>query len=259
LVGHQSGSSRPRRPFEPQASCRVRRPPLCGVWAGVETLGATRSSKDNQIVTDERGTFPFVCKEFFSRDRRVALPYSVVVAMTASEPRAKNLADLYNLAPLEWTEVRRALAANLTQRPSTGGPDHHSFWLSTIDHDGRPHMTAVGAFWVDDCYYFCGSPRSRKIRNIERDPRCALGVAISGFDVTLEGRATRVSDDAMLLRLAAVFGAGGWAPTVADGGFVHEFSAPSAGPPPWYVYEFSFEDVYATATKAPGGATRWTF
>jgi hypothetical protein len=46
---------------------------------------------------------------------------------------------------------------------------------------------------------------------------------------------------------------------VADGGFTHEFSAPSAGPPPWYVYEMTLENVYAVATKEPGGATRWSF
>ena len=120
-------------------------------------------------------------------------------------------------------------------------------------------MTAVGAFWVDGRYYFSGSPRSRKIRNIEHDPRCAFGVAIHGYDVALEGRAARVTDEAMLQRLAGVFAEGGWAPTVADGGFTHDFSAPSAGPPPWYVYEFTPEDAYAVATKEPGGATRWTF
>jgi hypothetical protein len=63
----------------------------------------------------------------------------------------------------------------------------------------------------------------------------------------------------MLQRLAGVFAAGGWAPTVADGGFTHDYSAPSAGPPPWYVYEFTPDDAYAVATKEPGGATRWTF
>jgi nitroimidazol reductase NimA-like FMN-containing flavoprotein (pyridoxamine 5'-phosphate oxidase superfamily) len=179
--------------------------------------------------------------------------------MAALEPRAKNLADLYDLAPLDWVDVRRMLETNLTQEPGTGGPGHHTFWLSTIDADGRPHMTAVGAFWVDGRYYFCGGPRSRKIRNIERDPRCAFGVAIHGYDVAIEGRAVRVSDDAVLQHLAELFAEGGWAPTVAGGGFTHEYSAPSAGPPPWYVYEFSPEDAYAVATKEPGGATRWTF
>jgi hypothetical protein len=38
-----------------------------------------------------------------------------------------------------------------------------------------------------------------------------------------------------------------------------QYSAPSAGPPPWYVYEFSIEDAYAVMTEEPGGATRWTF
>ena len=179
--------------------------------------------------------------------------------MAATEPQAKNLADLYDLAPLDWGDVRRTLETNLTQEPGTGGPDHHTFWLSTIDADGRPHMTAVGAFWVDGRYYFSGGPRSRKIRNIERDPRCAFGVAIHGYDVALEGRAARVTDEALLQRLAEVFAEGGWAPTVADGGFTHDYSAPSAGPPPWYVYEFTPEDAYAVATKEPGGATRWTF
>jgi Pyridoxamine 5'-phosphate oxidase len=176
-----------------------------------------------------------------------------------TEPHAKNLADLYDLAPLEWADVRRRLETNLTQEPGTGGADHHTFWLSTTDADGRPHMTAVGAFWGDGNYYFCGGSGSRKIRNVERDPRCAFGVAIHGFDVALEGRAVRITDGARLEGLAAVFAQGGWAPTVADGGFTHAFSAPSAGPPPWYVYEFTIEETYAVATKEPGGATRWTF
>jgi hypothetical protein len=87
--------------------------------------------------------------------------------MTAPGPQARNLADLYNLAPLDWTDVARTLEAGLTQEPGTGGPGHHTFWLSTIDGDGRPHMTAVGAFWADGRYYFSSGPRSRKIRNIE--------------------------------------------------------------------------------------------
>ena len=133
--------------------------------------------------------------------------------MAANDPTTTNLADLYHLAPIPWDDVRQTLEGNLTQAPETGGPGHHTFWLSTTDADGRPHMTAVGAFWLDDHYYFCGGPRSRKIRNVERDPRCAFGLAIHGYDVALEGRAARVTDDARLQRLAEVFAEGGWAPT----------------------------------------------
>jgi hypothetical protein len=60
------------------------------------------------------------------------------IGMAAAEPGTKNLADLYDLAPLDWSDVRRRLEANLDQVPGTGGPDHHTFWLATIDGDGRP-------------------------------------------------------------------------------------------------------------------------
>ena len=135
---------------------------------------------------------------------------SVRSDMTSNDPTVKNLAELYKLAAIDWEDVRTALEANLTQGPGTGGPDHHTFWLSTVDGDGRPHTAAVGAFCVDGHYYFCGGPRSRKIRNIERDPRSAFGVAIQGYDVALEGRAERVTDEAPLQLLAKVFAGGGW-------------------------------------------------
>jgi hypothetical protein len=100
--------------------------------------------------------------------------------MATQTASTKNLADLYQLDALNWDDVRDKLANQLTQAPETGGPGHHTFWLSTIDADGRPHMTAVGAFWIDGSYYFCGRPGSRKIRNMERDPRCAFGIAVRG-------------------------------------------------------------------------------
>ncbi len=178
---------------------------------------------------------------------------------TTPPPAARNLADLYHLAPLRWDDVHAVMEADLPQAPGSGGPDHHTYWLSTADADGRPHVTAVGAFWTGGGYSFTGSPRSRKIRNVERDPRCALAVAAPGYDLVVEGRAARVTDPEVLRRTAAIFARGGWAPTVADGGFTHEYGAPSAGPPPWYVYELTPEAVYATMTREPGGATRWTF
>src|SRR5881398_1854597 len=107
--------------------------------------------------------------------------------MAANAPTAKNLAGLYKLGPLDWDDVRGTLETNLTQEPGPGGPGHDTFWLSTLDADGRPHITAG----------------------------CAFGVAIHGYDVALEGRAARVTDDAQLRRLAQVFAEGGWAPTTS--------------------------------------------
>jgi hypothetical protein len=41
--------------------------------------------------------------------------------MAAPQPRPRNLADLYDLAPLDWADVRGTLETNLTQEPGTGG------------------------------------------------------------------------------------------------------------------------------------------
>jgi hypothetical protein len=128
--------------------------------------------------------------------------------MAASGPRAQNLAEVYKLAPLDWADERDTLEPNLTLEPGTGGPGHHTFWLSTIGVDGQPQMTAVAAFWVDARYCFCGAQRSRKIQNIERDPRCAFGVPIHSYDVAIEGQAGGVTSTAHLQGLAGVFAEG---------------------------------------------------
>ena len=165
----------------------------------------------------------------------------------------KNLADLYELAPLEWTDVRRTLENNLTQEPGTGGPGHHTFWLSTIDANGRPHMTAVGAFWMDGHYYFCGGPRTRKIRNIEHETGAALLVSPSTATTSrCEGRAVRVTDDALS-------GASpGCSPRVAGHrpspkvSFTHEYSAPTPG----RRHGMSTSSCPKTPTPSPPGARR---
>jgi hypothetical protein len=36
-----------------------------------------------------------------------------------------------------------------------------------------------------------------------------------------------------------------------------EYSAPSAGPPPWHVYRLTPRTATAVGTVDPGGATRW--
>jgi hypothetical protein len=38
-----------------------------------------------------------------------------------------------------------------------------------------------------------------------------------------------------------------------------EYSAQSAGPPPWYVFRLTPTKATAVETVAPGRATRWSF
>jgi hypothetical protein len=102
---------------------------------------------------------------------------------------------------------------------------------------------------------------TRKGRNLARDQRCTLSVATHAFDLVVEGEAQQVTDPATVAAMAARWAAEGWPARVDDSGtaLTAEFSAPSAGSPPWHVYWLTPHRACALQTVEPGGATRWTF
>jgi pyridoxine/pyridoxamine 5'-phosphate oxidase len=175
--------------------------------------------------------------------------------------RADNLADLYELPLVEWDRIVARLDEGVTQAPGSGGPDRHTCWLATIDPDGRPHVTGIGAMWADGAFWFETGRRSRKGRNLARDPRCTLSFATHQFDLVVEGEAHLVTDPSTVSVMAARWAAQGWPARVDDSGvaLTADFSAPSAGPPPWHVYRITAQRATALQTVEPGGATRWTF
>lgn len=61
--------------------------------------------------------------------------------------------------------------------------------------------------------------------------------------------------------MAARWAAGGWPARVDDSGhaLTAEYSAPSAGRPPWFVYRLAAAAATAVGTVEPYGATRWRF
>ena len=174
---------------------------------------------------------------------------------------ATNLADLYDLPLLDWAPIRDRLDEGLPQAPGSGGPDRHTCWLVTLNPDGSPHVTGIGALWVDGAFWFETGERTRKGRNLARDPRCTLSVATHDFDLVVEGQAQLIDDPATVADLAARWSADGWPARVDDTGqaITAEYSAPSAGPPPWRVYRLAPAGATALATVEPGGATRWRF
>ena len=174
---------------------------------------------------------------------------------------SKNLADLYGTPLIEWGVITARLDAGIGQAPGDGGPDRHTCWLATINADGSPHVTGIGALWVDGAFWFETGQTSRKGRNIARDPRCTLSVATHDFDLIVEGVAGLVTDPATVAALAATWADGGWPAQVDDSGtaLTADFSAPSAGPPPWSVYRIDARAATSVLTVEPGGATRWTF
>ena len=75
---------------------------------------------------------------------------------------ATNLADLYGLPQLDWARIQARLDAGIAQAPGSGGPDRHTCWLTTLNPDGSPHVTGVGALWVDGAFWFETGERTRK-------------------------------------------------------------------------------------------------
>jgi PPOX class probable F420-dependent enzyme len=174
---------------------------------------------------------------------------------------ATNLADLYSLPLVDWSGITARLDEGFSQAPGTGGPDRHTCWLATINPDGSPHVTAVGALWVDGTFWFQTGERTRKGKNLARDPRCTISLATHEFDLVIEGTARIVNDPATVATMAERWAEGGWPASVDESGvaLTAEFSAPSAGPPPWRVYRLRTERATALSTVEPGGATRWSF
>ena len=170
----------------------------------------------------------------------------------------KNL-DGYGAPLIPWHRINEALEEGFTQVPESGGPARHTCWLATVRPGGRPHVMPLGVLWVDGALYFTAGPNTRKAKNLARDPHCVITVATHDFDLVIEGEAAKVSDETRLQRIADEFAASGWAPTVRDRAFYAEFSAPSAGPPPWELYEVKPKTVFGLGTTEPYGATRWRF
>jgi Pyridoxamine 5'-phosphate oxidase len=180
--------------------------------------------------------------------------------MRTDAPVDERNLDGYKAPLIQWGRVRAALEEGLPQQaPETGGPDRHTPWLATVNPDGTPHVMPVGVMLVDGSLYFTSGAGTRKAKNLAQNPRCAITAATHAFDVVMEGEAVRVTDEEKLQRIADVFSSQGWQPTVRDGAFYAEFSAPSAGPPLWDLYEMTPTTVYALGTAEPYDATRFLF
>ena len=166
----------------------------------------------------------------------------------AEEPRHKNL-DIYGAKPIPWSRALKQLGS------SAAG----TYWLATTNPDGRPHIAGVGALWVDGKIYFTSGTRTRKSRNLAANPSCVVSVSLTGIDLVFEGAAIRVTDRPTLLRLAKRYAAQGWPASVSGAAFTAEYSAPSAGPPPWNLYVVRPSAAFGVSTADPPGATRWRF
>jgi hypothetical protein len=172
--------------------------------------------------------------------------------MPERKPQETTNLDRYGNAPLPWSRPRDILAGGVP------GPEV-AMYLSTVRPDGRPHTAGIGALWHDGDLYFTSNLDTRKSRNLAQNPACTIAMRLPGIDVVFEGEAARMTDPATLETVAARYREGGWPAEVAGDALTAPFSAPSAGPPPWYLYRLTFDTVFGVATEEPHGATRWRF
>src|SRR5947199_9421932 len=111
-----------------------------------------------------------------------------------------NLGRADGLPPVDWAAVVDKLDAG--SAPAPDAAKSRTTWLSTVNDDGSPHTTAVGALWVDGTFWFQTGTGTRKGRNVARDPRCSVAVSIRDADVVVEGDAVRVTEASAVARIA---------------------------------------------------------
>lgn len=137
------------------------------------------------------------------------------------------------------------------------------FWISTVRDDGRPHVTPLVAVWADGAIHFHTGPAEQKAANLRANPHVVLTTGCNrwdgGVDVMVEGDAVRVTDTAVLERLAEVWATkwdGRWQLTARDGGFQN---SDGGGDFRSEVYTVTPTKVYAHSKGEPFGHTRHTF
>jgi general stress protein 26 len=149
--------------------------------------------------------------------------------------------------PRPWAEVVGVLTSS------------EMFWLSTVRRGGRPHVTPLPAMWLDGALHFCTGPGEQKAKNLESNLHCVLTTGTnqfrSGLDVVVEGAAARVTEQARLQRLAAIWKSKlDWTFEVVDGGFREAGASPTA-----LVFGVAPAKVLAFSKGTPYSQTRYRF
>lgn len=170
-----------------------------------------------------------------------------------------NLGKADGLPPVDWAAVVEKLDAR--SGPAPDALNSRTTWLCTVNEDGSPHVTSVGAMWLDGTFWFQTGASTRKGRNVARDPRCSIALSIRDADVVFEGDAVRVTEPGALARISKAWADDGWPaePDESGSGITAPFNAPAQGPPPWNVYRIQPRSAIVTLGTAPGGLTRFRF
>jgi len=95
---------------------------------------------------------------------------------------------------LDWASVEERLVAS------------KHYWLATVRPDARPHVIPRWGVWLDQRFYYDGSPATRHARNAEANPACTLTLEDGLRPVILEGTSVATRADGELgIRISEAF------------------------------------------------------
>ena len=154
-------------------------------------------------------------------------------------------------APIDWDEAGRLFAAE------------RGYWVATSGDGGRPHLRPVLAVWVDERIYSTTNPAARKGRDLASRPSAALAARAPAMDIVIEGPVAWIQDRQRLRRIGEAYqDKYEWPVTVTDdNAFTAPYGAPTAGGPPYRVYELTPAVGYAfgTGNNLEERSTRFRF
>ena len=76
---------------------------------------------------------------------------------------------------LEWASVR----TDLEEAPV--------YWVASTRPDGRPHVVPRDGIWLDDTWYYGGSPETVHNHNVEKNPAAAVHIGDGMKAIIVEG------------------------------------------------------------------------
>jgi PPOX class probable F420-dependent enzyme len=143
---------------------------------------------------------------------------------------------------LPWSHTRQHLE------------EAYVYWIGSVRPDGRPHVMPVWGVWMDNIFYFDGSPETRRGRNLAANPNTTMHLDSDGQGhevVIVEGQTQMLvqPERALTERLAAAYAAKyageGYSPTPDqwDSGGLYALT-----PSKVFAWTIFFQD-----------ATRWKF
>ncbi|MBI5932529.1 MAG: pyridoxamine 5'-phosphate oxidase family protein [Chloroflexi bacterium] len=81
------------------------------------------------------------------------------------------------------------------------------FWLCTVRPDGRPHVVPRWGVFLDDKFYYDGSPETRHAQNLTMNPNVSLHLENAEQAIILEGTSVSAPkpDPSFAMRLSEAF------------------------------------------------------